>query len=457
MSETKATNCIGCNKELTSKTILKHLSHKPFCKEKYSQTEINDIKQNSKSSAKLMEKAWKKADYSKNKAKYSEKRAKQYKKTKLESIYELFQRHHDNFHESRGKAIKEIASKNTDKEAQDKLLNIEEMVTITQRKIKENIDTTAKNFEITDYQKLFNEVCDEWISLKKNVDEMLVPFGVTFKCSFQEFLSRLKADTAHIEWMKCNSCKKTMPESSFLKHLAKLKNCKMKYEGSAELQSFKDKAAAKEKKRLNERYQNEKESRAKEYQDEKDNFEKQKRYDKYINAYEAIIPACDRETSNAMTLLEEWPTEKSHRGERCRREIQKFKAKGILEISQLMIDTEEMIDKKISELKMEVQEVATEVKDLVGHWGYDGTNKWKDAFHSDYDLIRNMLDQGVRYHVEQEMEDLYVSIIQILKDTGIKLGDEIQPIFSDIDLKHKFWYTRRGNGWEGIPRNVILK
>ena len=167
MSETKAINCIGCKKELTSKTILKHLSHKAFCKEKYSQTEINDIKQNSKSSAKLMEKAWKKADYSKNKAKYSEKRAKQYKKAKLKSIYELFQRHHDNFHKSRGKAIKEISSKNTDKEAQDKLLNIEEMVTITQRKIKENIDTTAKNFEITDYQKLFHEVSNEWISLKK--------------------------------------------------------------------------------------------------------------------------------------------------------------------------------------------------------------------------------------------------------------------------------------------------
>ena len=70
----------------------------------------------------------------------------------------------------------------------------------------------------------------------------------------------------------------------------------------------------------------------------------------------------------------------------------------------------------------------------------------------------------IKQYVEQEMEDLYVSVVQILKDTGIKLNDEIEPDLSfgvfdrDINLKKPYWirYTKQG-GWVRTPRNVILK
>ena len=36
-------DCLGCNKKFKSSSILKHLSHKPFCKAKYSEAQINEI------------------------------------------------------------------------------------------------------------------------------------------------------------------------------------------------------------------------------------------------------------------------------------------------------------------------------------------------------------------------------------------------------------------------------
>ena len=448
MSESNSIKCLGCEKQCKSTTILKHLSHKPDCYGKYTQIEIDAFKQKSNLTSKALEKAWKKNDYLKNKSTYSIKRAEQYWKKRMKSVEEVLQRQYERFQKKRGKDLNEIERKNLNQEERDKVLKINEMVSICYNQLTEKIGIAVDNCMNSDYSKLVEQVINDWEELEAKVDEILTTFGAIFEKKTSSTPSEIE-----YERIKCNSCSKTYQENTFLKHLAKSKECKMKYEGSKELESFKTKAAAKEKRRLQERYQKEKEDRSNEYKAQKEYSEN---YENCKKAHGSLIPTCDGHYSKAIKVIDEWPTKDSYRGEQCRREILKFKAKDIPDITQLMIKVESMIDDKISNLKIEVQEVANDVKQLIGHWDFDGTEQWKKELESDFELMNDMLENGAKLHVEKEMEDLYASVIHILRDTAIKIGDEILPTFLD---KEFYWvYLGRENGgMKKVPINVYSK
>ena len=150
------------------------------------------------------------------------------------------------------------------------------------------------------------------------------------------------------------------------------------------------------------------------------------------------------------------------RGNRCRKEIKRFKSKCIENVTTQMVSLENKIDQKLKDLSNEILEVEEEVEDMVGHWNFQDflhrETFWKKESRRDHFFLRDIFE-SLSFHVEQEMEDFYVSVVQELKDLGIKLGDEIEPYGSiyhfDEDLKKPYYVGEHTR--EVRDRNVILK
>ena len=161
-------------------------------------------------------------------------------------------------------------------------------------------------------------------------------------------------------------------------------------------------------------------------------------------------------------VIEDWKNTKYGRGERCRKEIRRFKSKDIENVTVQMDILENKINQKLKDLENEILEVEEEVEGVVGHWDFQDFLQretfWKNELKRDYDFRRSMF-QNLSFYVEQEIEDFYVSVVQELKDLGIKLGDEIEPddgIFHfDEELKKPYYCGKMSNKLR--ERNVILK
>ena len=94
-----------------------------------------------------------------------------------------------------------------------------------------------------------------------------------------------------------------------------------------------------------------------------------------------------------------------------------------------MTNLENKIDQKLKELKSEILEVEEEVEGVVGHWNFQVFLQ-RDFYcfkqkKRDLDFLVNMF-ANLTCYLKQEMEDFYVSVVQELKDLGIKLEEEIE-------------------------------
>ena len=144
------------------------------------------------------------------------------------------------------------------------------------------------------------------------------------------------------------------------------------------------------------------------------------------------------------------------RGERCRNEIQKLKDFRHEDIDVTMERLEKLIHKKIEELESCLEEVDEEVINVTGHWEFDESGSWKKVRTMDFDFCSSMFI-NVHHHIEEEMESLYVNVLQILKDTCKSHGIKFEVRESDEMLYKPTRSKNLGNGWHTIPRNVILK
>ena len=447
MSEIKI-YCKGCKKPLKTNTILKHLSHKSECKKKYSHIQIKDLENESKKAFNLKRKAWKRADYRRHKSKYSMENADQYKKRSIKYCGKIIQNQYDSF-------LKRLAKINHDELIKAQLQDVEEMMKAKYVNIMKEVDFALEKCDIK-HLELHDK---EWSKLCKQAWTLVNIFTPKVDTPNPQPISSISAS----EKIECKSCHKKFQETSILKHITKSLKCCEDYSNTKELGMLQKKSSNREIQRLQKRYQDEKESRKAEHRSKRNDFLLQKKIEEFEMLYEGLLNVnVLGSLKPIIRILNEWDSDESRRGRRIRKEISKFKAKGITEITQSMVQTESMITDKQNNLAVEIEEALEEVEESIGHFEFDEySDKWRKEMDQDRDFANNML-LNCRYYVEQEMEDLYVTVVQILKDTGIKLNDEIEPDNhslwdTDDHLKKPFWLGQRGKCWTHIPRNVILK
>ena len=182
------------------------------------------------------------------------------------------------------------------------------------------------------------------------------------------------------------------------------------------------------------------------------NFLKKKKED-FAESYEGYL-------NRAKRLFVLWKGEdwKGMEGERCRKEIERLRKIGNAEVMEDMSQIENMISDKIEELENCLEEVATEVKEITGNWEFDEAEKWQKIWLEDC-RVKAAMFECVKHHIEEEIECLYVTAIQHLKDSAAKIGQEIEPHKKDHELyKPKRWKRSYYlNDHYLVPRNVILK
>ena len=252
-----------------------------------------------------------------------------------------------------------------------------------------------------------------------------------------------------------------------MKHLAKAKKCNLKYEGSEELQSFKDKAAANEKRRLRDRYQFEKDARAEKYIKDKREYQEAldfaKKHERYLKSKDDLIDHQRRWLSDIIIEIESWKKSENCRGATNRENIEKLKQSNDSEVQHAMTKIEKFISAKISEVEKCFEEVKEEVSDCIGHYEFDEEDPeaWCREYRSDDDFIDDVF-VTLRYHINEEMADLHVTVLQVLYDNAVKVGVRIKP--SGFEGDEQFCEPKRVapniNGRWGltsVPRNVILK
>ena len=402
--------CQSCKKPFCNNTILKHLSHKRNCKEKYSSTDLKTLLENSKKISKAKEKVWKKTF---NTGRFQ-----------LKSLISIIENKENSFHNSRKERIDEIKSNGLTNEAKRKLELIEEMVTTKSKELLSQVNVAIKNFENHKHSQLFDIIINEWKKLDSKADEILTNLDPKPENSMNPEQANLYIS---FEEIKCKSCNETFKNIAILKHLGKKKSCKMKY-ADFEIENLRVKARVREKARLKNRYQNEKDFREKVFKEERQEIE-YKQSKRYFKGYrEELFKSL--KARGARKVIEAWKDTNCGRGERCRSEIRNFKSKDIEYVTKQMTSLDNKIEQKLKELKSEILEVEEEVERVVGHWDFQDFLHRNELFcvewRRDWDFVRNMF-ANLKCYVKQEMEDLYVLVVNELKDLGIKLREEIKP------------------------------
>ena len=123
-----------------------------------------------------------------------------------------------------------------------------------------------------------------------------------------------------------------------------------------------------------------------------------------------------------------------------------------------LIDLSNKEELHLTELENCLEEVGEEVKEMIGHWEFDEAGNWRKIEKED-DNVKSAMFESVEHHIEEEMESMYVTVLQNLKDSAAKIGKEIKKIRSDDDLSKPMRLKRSfylgSHFW--VPRNVILK
>ena len=436
-------NCIGCDKPLKSNSILKHLSHKDSCKTKYSDSEINNLIAKSKEAYKINKKSWKKKDYENNKEKYAKSNAIYRKKASIKSYGEELQEKFDFFHKRRMELIENVSDSNSKSKSQMK--SIEERAKSKFDELMEHVRFALKNFETCNESELLQKIRSEWSELMKEMNEMI-----------DKFTPRPSKG----EQFRCSSCDKSLEKNGILPHLSKMPSCKDSYEKSGELEVLKSNAKKRKKERDHQYYLNEREIRAQNYQESKKEYEAFKKFEFFEKKKEDFAESYEGYLNRAKRLFVLWKGEdwKGMEGERCRKEIERLRKIGNAEVMEDMSQIENMISDKIEELENCLEEVATEVKEITGNWEFDEAEKWQKIWLEDC-RVKAAMFECVKHHIEEEIECLYVTAIQHLKDSAAKIGQEIEPHKKDHELyKPKRWKRSYYlNDHYLVPRNVILK
>ena len=257
--------------------------------------------------------------------------------------------------------------------------------------------------------------------------------------------------------IKCNSCNKMFEENGILKHIANVSSCKAYYEQNGELDILKSNAAERRRHKKHQIYLNEKEVRAEQYQIQKKEFEAFEKYEFFEKRRAELESSFNRQLDNAKHLFRNWRGI-ACRGARRRKEIEKLRQSKDFEVLEDMVKIETFIDTKIAELENCLEEVAEEVKGMIGHWVFDEAGKWMKS-RKDDDNYRFAIFESVEHHIEEEMESMYVIVLQNLKDSAAKIRKEIQKhkyedeLSKPMRLKNSFYLG--SHFW--VPRNVVLK
>ena len=453
-------NCAGCSKELKFNSILKHLSHKTSCKAKYSDADLKELTEKCKKLSEVKKSSWKKKDYANKKEEFSNKNSLYRKKLSMVACRGELQRKYNYFNETRGELIRNLPlndSSGSKSKINEK--SIEEMMQSKFDELMELIRFNLKNFETHDEAELLNRIRKEWRKLEDEIDEILNQSPSIQNATKEQPSSSQKADQISNKVM-CKSCEKSFEENGIFKHVSNMPSCKKMYELNGELEVLKANALKRKKKRDHEYYMNERENRAQEYQNRKKEYEFFKKFELFEKKQEDFESSYQRSLERAKRLFVLWRGEdwKGMEGERCRKEIERLRKSGNAEVIDDMVQIEKLIDNKINELEKCLEEVAIEVKEITGNWVFDEAEKWQKDWLEDCRVKQSMF-QCVEHHIEEEIESLYVTAVQLLKDSATKIGQEIEPDRKDHELYKPMRWKRSYylNGHFFVPRNVILK
>ena len=437
--------CSGCQKPLTRNTILKHLGHKKSCKEKYSTLEFKNLLKACKQSSEEKKKSWKKVHYQNNKEDYAKKRVNQSKKDKIKECKTYLIADHKNFQETYGTQLEDLVNSNPSKK--NEISQIKEMVSSKFSSLTQTISEALLSFETTNASNLFDQIHNEWKMFEETVSKMISE--ITPGNNESKKTQITPSDELN-GMAKCHKCQIIKAPNCILKHISKSKDCFEYYQHTEELKVLRLEAKKRESLRMNKKYQKQK--------SEMKWFEK-------FEAYEVKKEELIEHQKNCKKESEQWLDNwrgTNGRGERCRKEIQKLKDLKINEVDEEMRKLEKIIKRKVKELENDLDEVFEEVSCSIGHWEFDENDIWKNSFYEDRTFSFEMFC-SLSHYMEEEMESLYVTVLQKLKDTASKVGQTIAQEQSDAELykpyRIKVIHHNINPKWCSIkiPRNVILK
>ena len=292
---------------------------------------------------------------------------------------------------------------------------------------------------------MFSKICDEWRSMMTDVDHILNKFIPQKDDTTQTFLQKLSQNK-----IQCESCSERFEENAILKHISKSKSCKSVYYNSEEYQSLKEKALKREKERLQTRYKLDKSRR--EFYDS---------YEQFLKSEKRLV-GDQNLWIDQIKYIDQWKKLKYSNCAICRENIERLKQSGNLEVHEAMRNIEKVIHAKILELENHIDEVKAEVAGSVGHFEFDEKDHkaWKEDYKKDCFFIKDIL-LLLQYDICEEMEDLLVTVLQVLYDNAVKVGLKIKPcgIPGDKEFCEPKRITRDPDsiGYLTVPRNVILK
>ena len=446
MSDTKI-RCKGCSKELKSNTVLKHLSQKPICKDKYSQLEFNDLIENSRKRSRLKEKAWKEANYQNNKEeisklkkekydpqKRSEKHKIEYNRAQIKRLGQVIQNQYQRFLELRSTIMNDIISGAPSQEVKDQIKKVHEILNerkiMAEKRVEEALQDSQTIMTKYDYHiQLFQEWNTTWGETRHKADEILKNIAP------EKYPNPKPKDEHKIE---CKSCHEKFEENSILKHLAKVTECKNKYEEINDLQELQEKALKRVQERSKRRYQDEKEMRSEQYREERKVILKMRREEANLRQFKESkdhLKKRNLQYFEYMWLIKSWKSSnKSSRGAQCRREIYLLKQSKNPEVKEAMLKIENDIEAKISELEACYMEVAKEVEETICHYECDEAGIWRKQVPLERHFIYKMFESA-HYHIDDEIENLYWRVLQTLKENSKKEGRELGDLYMPYKLK----------------------
>ena len=430
MSDQIIIQCVGCQKSLNSNTILKHLSHKLECKVKYSEAELFNFQESSKKSAKLKKKAWKKADYESRKDEYSMKNALQYKMAKLRSRGELLTTCQNGYFERETKIINTCK---LDQDSRDKLKDNQAKIRSKHQELQNRIKLILDRFDDDNFEEKCKQIDNEWTVVIQQGNALHEHLNKQFNPEFKED-----------ERIQCKSCGKKFYENVILKHIVNKKCCKASYEGTEELKTLKEKASVREKGRLKRKYQTDVGN--KKIADE---------YGCFLRSKEDLAKKPKIRFEEKYWYIRDW--KRGFSGNRCKREIQKFRESKNLEVQEAMNRIESSIEKEIQELETCFEEVREEVAGAIGHYEFDTEGKWRKEYHLDLDFCNDMF-KNVAYHMNEVTDVLYITCLQTFYDYAEQEGIELEILWhGDESSCRPYRSDNIAYGHGKIPRKVYLK
>ena len=440
MSDT-VIHCKSCNKELKPNTILKHLSQKPRCKDKYSKLEFDDLIENSRKRSKSKEKDWKKKNYDPQKR--SEKHKVEYNKAQIKRLGQVIENQYQRFLEIRGKIMDDIISGEPSQEVKDQVNKVYEILNKRKTMSEKRVEDALQDSETTNHDyhvQLFHDWNAKWGAARQEADEILK------KIAPEKYQTPKSEDLqpSNSNKIECKSCHETFEENAILKHLAKIKKCMDQYQDSSDFQELQEKALKRVQERSKKRYQDEKEMRAEQYQEERKVILKMRRDEvnvRHFNESKDHLKRRSLDKFEDVWIIKAWKSSnKNSRGAQCRREIHLLKQSKIAEVQEAMHKIENDIEAKISALEACLMEVAKEVEETICHYECDEAGLWRKQVPLERHFIYKMFE-SVHYHIDEEIENLYLRVLQTLKENSRKEGRELGDLYMPYKIKFLIGFT----------------